>query len=630
MKRIRLIVDFSILLMFCQVFMGVAPSVLALDTNNFHFSDFTADYYLYKDSEGISHLKVVESVTAVFPNFEQNKGICRQIPFTNKNGTNITLSRLTEDDITVTRNGVEEPIYSIEKEKDYYNVCTGTDEYVLGVQTYEFTYRFSKVVTEFSESGRKYQELYWDTNGNGASQRFDSVTARVHFEDENVFSGKSWCYVGKYGGNDQTRCSIEKISDGVQFSALNLSSFEGLTFDVELKEGSFKIPEPELDYTYVWLFAILVGLCVLIVIRFIRKFLKTREKANYYKGYFVKPEYQPNKDYSLGEMAEIYIGDKKDVKVAMLLEMVVNKKIDFQKGEKKRDWNIIINTLDGVSPEEVSLLTILNDGTSPKAGDVIKIKRHTATVKLVNLKKAMETKILEDLKKDGLVEKDYSMGSSGKRGIANIISMTIIIVPVIIAIGFFILGMLSDFMDLSGDYGKFMVFKDDFMLNSFIVIVVTTIVSVVLSDASQKYESHTNKGLEASRYMDGLRLYIEMAEAERMKVLQSVKGADVSAKGIVKLYEKLLPYAAVFGLEESWMDEMKEYCELEEIEQPDYLMTGIAVSEIVRGLNRASTLASDSTTFMSSSGGGSSSGFSGGGGGGFSGGGGGGGGFSGR
>ena len=120
-----------------------------------------------------------------------------------------------------------------------------------------------------------------------------------------------------------------------------------------------------------------------------------------------------------------------------------------------------------------------------------------------------------------------------------------------------------------------------------------------------------------------------MAEAERLKFLQSVDGADVSAEGIVKLYEKLLPYAAVFGLEESWMKEMKEYCEVQEIEEPDYLLAGFTASEMLRTMNNASSYISNSTV-MSSSGGGSSSGFSGGGGGGFSGGGGGGGGFSGR
>ena len=118
-------------------FFAVAP-VSAVDVNDFYFSDFTGDYYLTKSEDGISHLKVKESVTAVFPNFDQNKGICRQIPFTNHGGSNITLPRLTREDITITRNGEPEPIYSIEKGYDYYSVCTGTEEYVLGKQVYVF------------------------------------------------------------------------------------------------------------------------------------------------------------------------------------------------------------------------------------------------------------------------------------------------------------------------------------------------------------------------------------------------------------------------------------------------------------------------------------------------------------
>ena len=124
-----------------------------------------------------------------------------------------------------------------------------------------------------------------------------------------------------------------------------------------------------------------------------------------------------------------------------------------------------------------------------------------------------------------------------------------------------------------------------------------------------------------------------MAEADRLKFLQSVKGADTTATGVVNLYEKLLPYAAVFGLEESWLNEMKQYCELKQVTEPDYLLTGIAISDFSHTLHNTSDYINSATSYSSSSisgGGGFSSGFSGGGGGGFSGGGGGGGGGGGR
>ena len=612
--------------------MFVMTVMLSRDTsagvNDFYFSDFTADYYLTKDETGVSHLKVIESVTAEFPDFEQNKGICRYIPFTNKNKTNITLPHLTKSDIKLLRNGVSEPIYSIEKENGFYNVCTGTDDYVLGTQTYVFEYEFEKVVTEFGDNGRMYQELYWDTNGNGSMQRFDKVTAKLHFEDANVWTGDSWCYVGRYGENGQDRCVIEKIADGVQFSSVDLSGGENLTFDVELKPGSFVVPEPEENYVYVWITVVLGVICLTVVGYKLKKYLSTREKERYYKSLFVKPEYQPNADYSLSEMAELYLGKKKDSKVAMLLELVVKRKIELQKNGKRK-WNIIIKSLDGVNKEYVDLLSILNDGAQPEEGNVITLVSHMATSKLIALKKDMERKIVEDLKRDELVEEKYNFGSSHLNGIGNVISMTFVIVPVVMMIWLFILGMLETTLGLDEAYGGKLVFEDNFFLVSFLMIVVTVMASTWLTDKSRVFIGHTMKGLEMSRYMDGLKDYIEMAEAERMKILQSVEGADISPEGIVKLYEKLLPYAAVFGLEKSWMDEMKEYCRVEEIEEPDYLMNGLAAYELSRSLNRAASIATASTV-MASSGGGSSSGFSGGGGGGFSGGGGGGGGFGGR
>ena len=201
MRKNRLTLYYIIFMLICPVFIGVGTANAGV--NDFDFSDFVGDYYLSKDAEGVSHLKVVESVTAVFPDFPQNKGICRQIPFTNQNGKNLTLASLTRSNLKLTRNGEPEPIYSIEKGTSHYNVCTGTEEYVMGEQTYVFEYEFERVVTEFEG----YQELYWDTNGNGASQRFGTVTARLHFEDESVWTGKSWCYVGKYGESGQNRCS---------------------------------------------------------------------------------------------------------------------------------------------------------------------------------------------------------------------------------------------------------------------------------------------------------------------------------------------------------------------------------------------------------------------------------------
>lgn len=136
----------------------------------------------------------------------------------------------------------------------------------------------------------------------------------------------------------------------------------------------------------------------------------------------------------------------------------------------------------------------------------------------------------------------------------------------------------------------------------------------------------SEKGLEYSKYLDGLKLYIKMAEKERLEFLQSVQGADTSHQGIVKLYEKLLPYAVIFRLEKSWLNELSHYYEYSDVNTPMWYVGigAFSARDFSAAMLAASSSIATSTTHSTTNN--SSSGFSGGGGGGFSGGGGGGGG----
>ncbi len=607
-----------------------------MSTENFYFSDFTGDYYLTKDTEGVSHLKVKEEFTAEFPEYNQNKGICREIPRLNQNGANLTLPSLTKDNLTVLRNGETEPIYSLNAIDDYYRVCTGDENYVLGTQVYTFEYEFEKVVTDFES----YQELYWDTNGTGWSQRFDQVTARVHFDEKtsSAFTGKSWCYVGKYGQSGSERCEINKLADGVEFTASDLGSYENLTFDTELAARSFTIPEPEVSYSLVAALLVVIVVCGLCLISPIRKLLKTREKIKYYKGLFVAPEYQPAKGYSLAEMAGVYIGRKKDMKVGILLDLVVRKKIALVKKEKKKfggeNWAIRVLSLEYLRAEELAVLAILNGGAEVEVGSIVSIQKQVASSALIRLAQKFDKTVEGDLKRDKLVEKDFRVRtmSTETGGVVSIVTAVIM--------GFvfgtpMVIGLLDELVvEPETKIGK-VLYGEEFLPFVILAVVMMTIVAIVmLGNKTKKFGRHTLEGLKMSRYMDGLKLYIQMAEAERLKFLQSVARVDVSNEGIVKLYEKLLPYAAVFGLEKSWMRELEKYYQLEEVASPDWVTAGLATDDFLRAVRNAGMYASQAGVVSSgggiSGGGGFSSSSSGGGGGGFSGGGGGGGGGGGR
>ena len=612
------------------VFSVFSPVNAFADTEAFYFDDFTADYYLTSDEDGVSHLKVEETFTAVFPSYNQNKGFCRQIPYTNQNNLNVTLKDLNKNNITLTRNGSPEPIYSIDKTNQYFEVCTGDESYVHGRQVYKLVYSFERVVTDFTD----YQELYWDTNGTGWFQKFNSLTARVHFDKEK-YDGKNWCYVGKLKDSNQDRCTVSEIEDGLMFKTGALDRFENVTFDVQFKSDSFVVPPPEKNYTLVLIMLGVVAICGLCLISPIKRFRKTAEKRSFYKGYFIKPEYQPHKTYNVAEMAEIYIGDRKDSRVAVMLEMIVNRKIQLIKDEesKKEKWKIKVLDLNGVQRDGEDILKILKGGEPVKVGDVIDVKKNTPSEKLAKIGKDYDTSVINRLKEHGLAEKEYTQYLKKSGGIVSqffgFLFAFWYVIP--FAIIFFMEMVDSNSANaLIGD----VVGRDAFVPVTAGTVIVTIVTISMLRRSTTKYLARTTKGLETSRYMDGLKLYISMAEAERLKMLQSVEGADLTPAGIVHLYEKLLPYAAVLGLEKSWMKEMEEYYKIKDVEEPDWHANGLDSHRMYSVANLATRNAAYSASYspssFSSGGGGFSSGFSGGGGGGFSGGGGGGGGGHGR
>ncbi len=621
LKKLLKLLSISICLVASGAFFPNAA--LAKDVDNFYFDSFTADYYLSKKADGTSSLKVKERLVAVFPDYNQNKGICRDIPYTNQGGYNVTMDRPSSSSLNLKRNGVYEPVYSISKSGDYYEICTGDETYVTGRQVYTLEYEFYNVITDFDN----YQELYWDTNGTGWKQKFNLVTARVHFADETTkkaYDGKEWCYVGKYGVSDQSRCSIREISDGIEFITLKLAAYENLTFDIQFKPGTFVVPEPPVTYAPIIIMCVAIGFSILIIIFGIRKYIKKGEKRRFYNGIFVKPEYAPPKGFDIAALSEIYIGEKKNVNVAILLKLITEKRISLMKQEKTgflggTKWEIKVENIANIPEEEMITLKLLNGGSAVADGDKIEIKSRTATSSTIALGKKFDSTVKAKLNKYGWIESKYKVGKSGTGGLTvSIIALfafsTIYIAPALLFVVMIGREMFIGTKAIGAEY---------FAPVSLAALVVAISVRLILSGQNKKFDNYTDSGLEMSRYMDGLKLYIKMAEAERIEFLQSVKNVDTSNEGIVKLYEKLLPYAAIFGLEKSWMKELEKYYELANITEPDWYSANLRSVAAWSVINNASSYAGRAS--MSAGSGGSSSGFSGGGGGGHSGGGGGGG-----
>lgn len=610
-------------------------------TNNFYFKDFTADYYLWRDEAGTSRMLVVEELTAVFPSSNQNHGITRVIPFTNNDGKNLTMDTGDTIYIDVERNGIEEPVSKVEVGDGYYNVYIGdADEYVHGEQVYTLTYEFENLILDFDD----WQELYWDANGNDWSQRFDQVTARVHLDEgiADQFTGETSCYVGRYGSTGQNRCQTSKFTEeidledgrksagGIEFTASKLSAGETLTFDLEFQADTFAPAPKHFNYTYLVMAIIATIGAVGLIILMLLSFRATAAKRKYYKNLFVKPEYTPAPDLTVAEMASNYIGKgvRGDAKVATLLELAVNHKIELVKteregafGKKKTQWLIRVKT-DTMNKEQAIVLKILAGSDTPlRNGQEIVVKSHRATSELTGLVTRFKTTVDEALKKKGLAIAT-SKKVKGQQKPVNFVDL------LGGAAAIWLIGWMIALVFLADEQPAYitMVGGTAALTFTIILIVVMFLASLMVVVKCANFASHTEKGLEYSRYLEGLKMYMEMAEADRLKMLQSVKGADTTHEGIVKVYEKLLPYAMIFKLEKSWLDELSRYYEFDDVAQPNWYfgVGAFSAAEFRSAMNSMNTSISNSIAHSTTSG--SSSGFSGGGGGGFAGGGGGGGG----
>ena len=682
---------------------AAADDIYAANVNAFYFSDYVVDYYLSKAEDGTSRLHVVEQFTAEFPDYDQNRGFIRAIAATNNDGANTTVADVASLNLTVTRNGetshvLDKIVYN--RDADTYDVyIQNPNAYVHGQQKYVLEYDMSNVITGVAANGKTYsfrdqapligQEFYWDTNGTAWSQRFERLTANVHFVDlelDEVLTPEAYtahasalaadttaaltadttaahtsapatstssfssdtaadsatggvaCYTG-YTFSDDQNCTITPLVDGYSFTATTrLYPGENLTLYIPLAVDAFTLPvytvtiKDFLPYIFWGVVILLAG--TLIGVSLYRHHKLTGENRKYYKSLLKPVQYLPPSGITVSQAAQLTLVKKiKPGAVNTLLELAVNHKIELIKGEptgifQKSTWQIRIKNLEGLSKSEKALLQLASDADAePQVGDLITLQTHTASARRAALATLAHSDDEVALRKLKLLK---SKAALKKNKVNNLFAPMFLVVSTMFIMPIFIYAYEAIFGEIS--------MLALVTLMGLIVLILLT-ASSITNGSNSKYAKLTRQGIEMAAYLDGLREYISLAEAERLQVLQSVQGADTSPAGVVKLYERLLPYAALFGYETSWLKTLSRYYE-DLRTAPTWCAGTTATHGLVfftmsdfASLNRASNTGIASG-FGSSGGGswgsgGSSSGFSGGGGGGFSGGGGGGGGGSG-
>ena len=573
-------------------------------------------------------MRVEEVLTAEFPNFDQNHGIERCIP-TKYRGVNSLIKSSfsayrTEDGTSMgehalTRSNYAEPFSTYDNNGSTCFRIGSASSYVHGSQTYTLYYTLENVI--LTPDNANAQELYWDTNGTGWSQRFENLTATVHLRPEliDAFSGETSCYVGAYGigGTESTsRCktSISEDKSTITFKTSNLAPRENMTIDLSFAPSTFVVKKSNIFLLIGAGIGALLVLFLLSLHSWISAEKAISEKKHSAKDKIFPTQYTPPKGLSVAEAGTIYLGSTSSLQVASLMELAVKHCIELEKLGKRflggNKWSIRVKNIDNIPEEQLVVLKILNGANPVHNGDKIEVKKHRYSYALENLNNRFTTTLKSTVRAKGYFEpKSTKTPEVGK--------MTLFL---FLFIGVsFVLGSLS-VSTLTSDI-SFNIIPYIIPALWLINIINFTIYIWIILDV-EKYNKISFEGIKVSKYLDGLKKYMTLAEKERLEFLQSVKGATLSNQNIVQLYEKLLPYAVLFNIESSWLAEMNHYYEMDDVTNPNWLYGAAYLS--TKDFNDFSTYTTSSISSSTSSS--SSSGSSGGGGGGFSGGGGGGGG----
>lgn len=571
----------------------------AQNVEDFYFSSFHAEYELWRDDEGRSRMRVSETLVAEFPNFDQNKGLVRELPMTLNNRP------LSFELESLRRNGEPEPIYGTERSGDMKIISTGTDDFVRGTQEYEFIYSLRDVTEGFDD----HQELFWNVNGLDWRQEFEGVSARVVLSADIAerFTGEVVCFEGPVGSTDE--CEITDVGDSaVELqSTRSLSAGENLSFAIKFEPGAFEpyvatTGQQFARYGLAGLAVLLSGIGTVGAVRVFRRHHDGSQRL-------VARKYIPPKDISVLMAATIHKKPKsrKKAATAQLLELAVQRKVKIIEKERlglfgrtNKLYIIEIVSLKDLSTEARRFLDIVYGSSSfPEIGQRKEVKGNNERLAL-RLSDYYE-ELDEDVVSQGYREKRPST-----------------LHLYFLAFAGFFTGMA--FMAYNSEIGyRFHI--SDLLYWSFPLAILFGLITMIL--LANHLKRPTEKGRKIIDHIRGLDEYISLAEAERLRFHQSPDGArrqrinPDNKEEVLRLYERLLPYAVILGHEKQWYNVIGQY--YEEVQQSPawYAGTGaFNASQFSSSMNSLSSTATSTTGSGFSGGAGSGGGGGGGGGGG--------------
>jgi hypothetical protein len=600
-RRIATVLTVALAILVALGFSVAAPAQAGVE--DFNFESMTVTYELSRASSGGAQMRVVETLVAQFPETDQNRGIIRAIPTSFRDRpVGLELLGVTDGDGNARD-------FDTNETGGFLEVTVAALDYVYGAQTYVFEYRQNNVIFEPSGGGAA-QEFYWDVNGTGWAQPFGSVSASVIIPRDLVDSltGDSACYQGAEGIGTPCAVTSEVTNEAgdtvLTFEANSLLPSETLTLAVGFAADTFVMPSTDMfTDVFGWIFSLSVvlflgGLIAGLVLRL------TYWRNHRGRGIII-PEYAADPQMTPLLAANI-MGNKRRAFPAALIDAAVRGLVIIspadESGRSKRGF-VIERTSKAASDADAEVLTAFLGAGLSSGSQVSTLTPDTARYRRLS-------KLQRAIKREALATGLRVQKGAALRGV--LITVT--------SVGAVIMGWSSIQLIGLGLGGPIPALS----IGLFWLCLVPGILIF------RKVTPLTEQGALERDKLLGLRDYIRLAEADRLRVLQSPEGAlrkpvaVGNAKTMLSLTEHVLPYAIIFGLAKEWSEVLSHLYE-ESAREPTWyvgdspgqlLLISAFLTDFSSSVSTSWASSSRSSSDGGSSGGGSSGGGGGGGGGG--------------
>ena len=487
------------LLLFLFIF--IPCLTLALSASE-QINSFDIDVYI--PNNGI--VRVEENIEYQFPD-EVRRGIIRKIPYKYKLGQNNYNLRI--EVINVTDFEGNSYKYNVKKKNGYVEIKIGDpDITVTGVKEYRIEYFVKKAIREIEA----YDEFYWNVTGTEWDLPILSSSAHIYFEADIPDELKMDCFTGRYGSTEKN-CTYNSSPDSVVYSSNGeLNPYQGLTIVLKFPPGLIKGPS-KLDQWF-WFIRDNLIYTVPFFTLLILYFIWHKFGRDPYKNMPIAVSYEPPPDLTPAEAGALF-DEKADMidLTSTVIDLAVRGYLRIEEIETIKflflslsDYKIIkLNkTTENLMPHEIKIFEGLfsSDQTDVLISDL----------------KNKYYKHLESIKNSiyhQLVDKNYFLSNPDRiRTTYKAVGMIII---------FSALFILPDLLP-----------KLIFAFSGFMVVYF-----------SKYMPRKTRKGVTVNHHLLGFREFIERAEKDRIKLLVEEDPA---------IFDRVLPYALVFGLEEKWAE----------------------------------------------------------------------------